>query len=119
VTNPTKLKEVEFPSRDLSVADGELLFARTWRWDAARLVRDAEDSYHKAKAKGEVPDYSISVFGLRRTGDESVRDLAVRLMRYAKGQRDASLDCSGWTRRSTLGRCHEHHDPPPPRTCAH
>ncbi len=63
--------------------DGDLLIARLWRWDAARLRADAERD-HDEQAQlggGWDPDqqepryYSVSAFGLIKSPGEDVEEL--------------------------------------------
>lgn len=88
-------RKVERCSRSLSVAVGEKLVIRVWRWDLERLVKDATDDYEIETAlRGAPPPYfSISVFALARRADESIDDLVDRLTWHAAEHRRFQWYC--------------------------
>ncbi|OZD09230.1 hypothetical protein CH275_03125 [Rhodococcus sp. 06-235-1A] len=79
-------------SRPISLAAGELLALRQWRWDAEKLQESAEldyDSQHKEN--GSPPSYySISVFAMARGDDEQVPELIERLTTHVLAKRSSA-----------------------------
>jgi hypothetical protein len=72
----------------VEVEPGDLLIARVWRWDAPRLLLDAERDHAVQVSEGAVnPDYSISVFGRTHAPadnvEDAMRDLCGRINRKA------------------------------------
>jgi hypothetical protein len=80
-----EFRNVERRTRPINLQRGEKLVIRLWSWDAARLVRDADSGYAIETAlNGEPPRYySISVFALAFTDEETIDDLVDRLTRHA------------------------------------
>jgi hypothetical protein len=74
----------------MEVADGDLLVARLWRWDAERLAKDAEVDYAEQVAEGvSNPDYSVSTWAMVKVEDVATEDLMQELCAHVRQYRDA------------------------------
>lgn len=68
------------------IADGDLLVVRMWRWDADKLIEDAERSRREA-VSDRLVDCNVSVYAMVKRPAESVEGLAQRLCRYLIDER--------------------------------
>lgn len=68
----------------MDVAVGDLLVARLWQWNVARLRKDAERDHRERLSLGHLnPDFSVSVFGLLKRDAQTVEELMVQLAKHA------------------------------------
>jgi hypothetical protein len=90
-----EFRNVERRTRPVNLQRGEKLVILLGSWDAARLVRDADSGYAIVTApNGEPPRYySISVFALAFTDEETIDDLVDRLTRHAADHRRFKWYC--------------------------
>ena len=85
---------VDRTTKDIRLAEGEMLVTRLWSWSIDRLKKDAEDEWKKANATGEsLPYLSISTFGMRRQAGEEIDALTDRLIAHVKTKRSARQYC--------------------------
>ena len=90
-----EFRAVESRTLPIRLQDGEKLVIRVWRWDADRLVKDAEDDYEIESALNGVPPpyFSVSVFALARSDGETQDELVDRLRLHAAEHRSFKWYC--------------------------